>query len=304
VLFSGGLDSRIVVKLLQEQNIETELVYFSLPFGCGCCNNLSCNFNFAQISKAQIHIIDCTKGKLFEEYLNIIKSPKYGYGKGINPCIHCRIFMFKHAKSLMKKLNCQFIASGEVLGQRPMSQYKKALMNIEKEAGLKGLILRPLSAKLLNETIAEKKKLVDRDKLLAIKGRQRNIQIALAKKYGIKFPDPAGGCLLCDHNYSKKLKDLFEYKKIIKSEDIEILNGFRHFRKTGKIILGRNQVENLKLEELNKKLKYNIIISPRNKPGPTCLYEDAKDDKLAQDLVEVYSSKDLKQRSRFDELRV
>ena len=108
VLFSGGLDSRLVVKLLQEQDLETELVYFNLPFGCGCCNNLQCNFNFSQLNKARLHILDCNKGRLFREYMKIILNPKYGRGRGLNPCISCRIFMLKEAKKTNEKIRLWF----------------------------------------------------------------------------------------------------------------------------------------------------------------------------------------------------
>lgn len=304
VLFSGGLDSRVVVKLLQEQKIETELLYFSLPFGCGCCNNLECNFNFSQTNNARIHILDCTKGKLFYDYLKIIKNPKYGYGRGLNPCIHCRIFMLKEAKTLMKKFNCDFIATGEVLGQRPMSQYKQAILNIEKEAKLKGKILRPLSAKLLPETIAEKKGLVDRTKLLDINGRKRTKQIELATKYKIKFPNPAGGCLLCDRNYTKKLQDLFNKNSLISPPQIAILRIGRHFRAKGKIVLGRNEKENNLLGSLNNALKWHTIVPPALKASPTVIFEHEQDKVLVKALVQAYSSKDLSLREKFNSLKL
>lgn len=304
VLFSGGLDSRVTVKLLQEQGIETELVYFSLPFGCGCCNNTNCNFNFSQKNNSKIHIVDCNKGKLFKKYLAMIKNPKYGYGKGINPCISCRIFMLKEAKAIMKKLKCSFIATGEVLGQRPMSQYKKALYNIEKESKLAGQILRPLSAKLLEPTKAESLGLVNREKLLGIHGRTRVVQIELAKKFNLTYPNPAGGCLLCDENYSIRLRDLFKHNKNSSVEEIQSLTGFRHFRDKGRILLGRNYEENIRLQELNKKLKYNIIVPKQTSPGPTVVYENKKDKSLAEALLSVYSNSDLKERDKFESLRI
>lgn len=304
VLFSGGLDSRLVVKLLQEQGIETQLVYFSLPFGCGCCNNLECNFNFSQKTNSKITIIDCFKGILFKKYLKMIKDPKYGYGRGINPCISCRIFMLKEAKKLMSKFSCDFIATGEVLGQRPMSQYKNALINIEKESNLEGKILRPLSARLLEPTKVEAIGLVNREKLMSIHGRTRIAQIELAKKFSMPYPTPAGGCLLCDENYSVRLRDLLKFNKNPTPSEIQSLNGFRHFRNKGRLILGRNLTENLTLQKLNKKMKYNIIISAQNHPGPTALYENKKDKSLAEDLVAAYSNSDLSQREKFENLRI
>ena len=304
ILFSGGLDSRLVVKILQDQGIETELVYFNFPFGCGCCNNLSCNFNFSQINSAKLHILDCTKGVLFKKYLEIVKDPKYGYGRALNPCISCRIFMLKEAKKLMKKLSCEFIATGEVLGQRPMSQYKQAMINIEKESKLVGKILRPLSAKLLEETKMEKEKLVDRSKLLAINGRKRNIQMELAKKFNITYPSPAGGCLLCDKLYSIKLKDLLKSNLSPSPEEIETLNGFRHFRNKGKIILGKNEKENFKLVELNKVLRYFCIVSSTSSPGPTAIYENQEDKPLVEDMIKVYAGKEIKEREKFNKFNL
>jgi len=234
VLFSGGLDSRLAIKILQEQGLDVEGIFLSLPFGGGCCNNFSCVFNYAQIKGVKLHVIDCSKGKLFQEYIEIIKNPKHGYGTAINPCKDCKIFLLKHAKKLAKKIKADIIATGEVLGQRPMSQLNKQMILTEEEAGLKGKVLRPLSAKLLPQTIYEKKGLVDRSRLLDIRGRSRKKQIQLAKKFKITYPSPGGGCLLCEKEYERKLKDFFNYKdknkEKISFEEILLLNLGRHFR--------------------------------------------------------------------------
>lgn len=255
VMFSGGLDSRLIIKLLQEQGIDIEALFFSLPFGAGCCN-LNCTFNFSQIQGIHLEVIDCTKGEYLNNYVKIIKKPKHGYGSGLNPCVDCRIFMLKIAKGCMKKIKADFIATGEVLGERPMSQHRKAMDIIEKESGLKGLLLRPLSARLLEETIPEKKKLVDRSKLLKIKGRGRSEQIGLANKYNIDYPSPGGGCLLCEREFIKRLKNLMDIKNI-NSRDLKLLRIGRHFR-FGKnvIIVGRNQNENNHLLKLKKNEYY------------------------------------------------
>lgn len=251
VMFSGGLDSRLVIKLLQEQGIDIEAIFFSLPFGTGCCN-LNCTFNFSQIQGIPLQVIDCTSGKYLQDYIKIVKKPKHGYGSGLNPCVDCRIFMLKIAKEYMKKINADFIATGEVLGERPMSQHRKAMDIIEKESGLKGLLLRPLSAGLLEETIPEKKKLVDRLKFLKIRGRGRNKQIELAKKYNIDYPSPGGGCLLCEREFIKRLKNLMDIKKI-DSRDLKLLRIGRHFRfDKNVIIVGRNENENNQLLKLKK----------------------------------------------------
>jgi len=304
VLFSGGLDSRLVVKLLQEQGIDAECLYFKLPSGCGC--SAKENEEFAEQNKLKLTIIDCTKGKLFKEYLNIIKKPKFSRGTGMNPCIDCKIFMFKKAGEYANKQKpkIEIIATGEVLGERPLSQTSKALAIIDKEIGF-GL-LRPLSAKLLAETKAEKLGLINREALLDIRGRQRKTQLELAKKFNIKYPQPAGGCLLCEKAYSAKLKDLFKNKEDISEAELETLRAFRHFRSADthkKIILGKDYQENVLLEELNKKLKWNILI-PTENPGPTALFEDKSDKNLVLQLIGAYSSKNLEERKKFSHLLI
>lgn len=291
VLFSGGLDSRIIVKLMQEQNIIPVCVMFRLPFGGRSDIKEEFNIEFLRNQKVEFKIIDCTKGRFFREYLNIIKNPKHQRGAALNPCIDCRIFILKKAKKLLKKLNCEFIATGEVLNERPLSQNRFALELIDRKSKLENRVLRPLSAKLLEETKAEKEGFIDRNKLLDINGRDRKVQIAIAKKYNISYPGPSGGCQLCERLYAVKLDDLFQHKEIsrILFEDILLLRGFRHFRKKGKIILGKNHEENLLLERANKRLKYNII-SPIN-PGPTAIFECEQDRGFVEELIGKYSRK-------------
>lgn len=271
VLFSGGLDSRLVIKILKEQKINLIALHFILPFGTGCCVETTCVFNFAQIEDVPIKFIDCTKGKNFRDYLKIIKNPKFGYGAGINPCIDCRIFMLKKAKKIMKEIGADFIATGEVLGERPMSQNLRALKLIEKEVGLTGKILRPLSAKLLKETWVEKKGLVNREKLCAISGRRRLPQMELAKKFEFKnYPSPAGGCLLCDKEFTKRFKMMLENFGDINENDAEILKIGRHFwSNKNLIVVGRNHEENLKIKELAQ--KNDILLELKDIPGPTTL---------------------------------
>ena len=307
VLFSGGLDSRLVVRMLQEQNIDVELIFFKLPFGCGCCNDSQCNFNFSQTTGTKLTMMDCTKGKLFKEYLQVIKNPKFARGTGMNPCIDCKIFMFKKAKEYAdkQKPKIEILATGEVLGERPLSQTGKALSLIDKAIGYE--LLRPLSAKLLPETQAEKQKLVDRSKFLDISGRRRRVQLDLAKKFNIKFPSPAGGCLLCEKIYASRLGDFFSNEKKIIPEKLSTLGKFRHFRSqetNAKILLGKNYQENMLLEQLNKKIRYNLLASPETRPGPTALFENKKDKALVEELMLVYSGKDLEVRKRFDKIRL
>lgn len=252
-LLSGGLDSTLAVKLVLDQGIDVVALNFTSPF-CLCNQKGKC-FAVEAAKKFKIPFKTINKGK---EYLRILRKPKYGYGSGMNPCIDCRIFMFKKAKKYANKIGAKFIFTGEVLNQRPMSQHRKALRIIEEEAGLKGKIVKPLSAKLLPETQAEKKGWIDRNKLLGVRGRSRKPQIALAKKLKISdYPCPAGGCLLTYKEFANKVRDLFKYKKRIDFKDIELLKVGRHFRHDkNKIIVGRNKEENERLIKLKNKTDY------------------------------------------------
>jgi tRNA U34 2-thiouridine synthase MnmA/TrmU len=264
VLFSGGLDSRIACKIMQEQT-EVEAIHFILPFAKDNSEELK---KFAAKEKFKLILINLRDGKLFEEYIEMIKHPKHGRGSALNPCRDCHIFMLKKAKEYADKHNIQIIATGEVLGSRPFSQTKLALNLISKQAGFE--ILRPLSAKLLAETSLEKNKLVDRENLLAIKGRKRTKQIELAKKYNISYPAPGGGCLLCERKYCDKLAKIINNQ--ISFREIKLLSIGRHFNDS-KIILGRNQEENEILEK-----EKGIKILP-DVPAPTALV-------YSEDLIE------------------
>jgi len=241
-LLSGGLDSSLAVKLMIKQGIEVNALNFVTPF-CTCTRK-GCRHEatrVADIFKIPIKLI--TGG---QDYIEVIKHPVHGYGKNMNPCIDCRIFMFKKAKKYMEKIGAKFIFTGEVLGQRPMSQHKKALQLIEKESGLENQIIRPLSARLFTPTIPEEKQWVDREKLLSIQGRRRIPQMELAEKFGfIDYPCPAGGCRLTDSGFAKRLKESFEYKED-SIKEIRLLRYGRHFRleSGAKTVVGRNEEEN------------------------------------------------------------
>ncbi|MEM2806011.1 MAG: tRNA 4-thiouridine(8) synthase ThiI [Candidatus Bathyarchaeia archaeon] len=245
-LFSGGLDSVLAVKILLNQGVDVEAVNFVTPF---TTRKEGENPALKAANKLGVPIRIVSLGR---DYLKIVRKPRYGYGKHMNPCIDCRILMLKKAKKIAKENGAQFIFTGEVLGERPMSQNFKALKMIEEEAGLKGKVLRPLSAKLLPLTEAEKRGLVNRDKLLDIRGRSRKRQLALAKEFGItEYEPPAGGCLLTYKEFSAKLRDLLAHKKRILMVDLELLKIGRHFRfGQNKIIVGRNREENEKLLKL------------------------------------------------------
>ncbi|MDH7564715.1 MAG: hypothetical protein QHH24_07590 [Candidatus Bathyarchaeota archaeon] len=239
-LLSGGLDSALAVKLMLDQGINVEAVNFVSPF-CRCGRGGCGAAEVAKRLKIPLKVVS-----LGEEYLKIVRKPKHGYGKNMNPCIDCRILTLKKAKRYAAKSGAAFIFTGEVLNQRPMSQHLAALNTIEKEAGLEGKLLKPLSAKLLPATEAEKKGWVDREKLLDISGRSRKRQLELARILDVTgFACPAGGCLLTCGEFAAKLKDLFRHKKRVSLRDVELLKVGRHFRfGDNKIIVGRNKAEN------------------------------------------------------------
>lgn len=260
-LFSGGLDSILVVKLIQEQGIEVKGVNFKTPFF-----GLDGSFVITKDLEINLEIIDIT-----EELLKILKKPKYGFGKNMNPCIDCHALMFKKAGEYMTKIGASFILSGEVLGERPMSQNRNSLSIIERESGFKGRILRPLSALLLAETIPEKEGLVDRNKLLDISGRSRKRQMELVAKMGISnYPSPAGGCKLTEPAFSKRLRDLFTQESF-SLEEIELLKLGRHFRlsKGIKLVVGRNKEENEQLQNFFQ--DGDFLFKAKNLKGPVSL---------------------------------
>ncbi len=261
LLLSGGLDSILAGLLLQQQGIDILPLSFESPF-----------FSADKAEEAArkqdwpLLVADITK-----EEIEVIKNPQHGYGKNMNPCLDCHALMVRQAGSLLSHYEADFVATGEVLGERPKSQNFKALRLVEKESGMEGLLLRPLSAKLLPETEVEKKGLVDRQKLLDIKGRSRKRQLDLASTYGLKdYPTPSGGCLLTDPGFSNRLKKLMEWRGKLRLEDICLLKLGRHFFfKNHWIIVGRTKEENENLKKY--RLTTDVQISTENKPGPTTL---------------------------------
>lgn len=268
-LLSGGLDSTLAAKMVLEQGIELESINFITVF-CTCTNRgETCLASQKAVNALGIPL------KVFnvsEEYLDVVKHPKHGYGSHMNPCIDCRIFMLKKAKAYMEEIGASFIVTGEVLGERPMSQRRDAMRLIEKDAGLEGFILRPLSAKLLPISIPEKEGWVDREKLLSIQGRSRKPQIKLAEVFGIHdYPCPAGGCLLTDPGFSRRMKDLIQYDPNFSLNDVHLLKTGRHFRlsPTIKLVVGRNEEENQKIETFSR--EDDILLKTANYPGPLSL---------------------------------
>lgn len=286
-LLSGGLDSSLAVKLVMDQGIEVVALKLTSPF-CNCDSGGCCHAA-ALADRLGIRLITLPKG---QEYLDIVRRPKHGRGSGMNPCIDCRIFLLKKAKSLADELGAKFIFTGEVVGQRPMSQHRRTLELIEREAGLQGKILRPLSAKLLPETEAERMGWIDRSALLAISGRGRKEQIQLAADKGITdYPCPAGGCLLTSKEFAAKLRDFLEHSPDrLTPTDVSLLKLGRHFRVRGrKVIIGRNEAENKRL--LAFAGEGFDVLTPASVPGPVCLVERGAPDvlELAASMVARYS---------------
>ncbi len=243
LLFSGGLDSILAAKLMIEQGIEIHALHLSSVF-CTFKSIGSEGYVVRQAEKLNVPIksIDIT-----EEFMKIVKDPRYGRGSNMNPCIDCRIFAFKKAKLYMEAIKASFIVTGEVLGERPMSQTRHAIDLIERKSGLGGFIVRPLSAKLFKPSLAEKEGVIDRERLLDIQGRQRDKQFELARRFKIyEYPNPAGGCLLTDKGFSNRLKDLFKYSPQYDISDLHLLKVARQFRikESLKLFVGRNQKEN------------------------------------------------------------
>lgn len=247
-LLSGGLDSTLAVKVMLEQGIEVEALNFTSPF-CTCTGkNAGCKSEAVRVAEEfGIPIKVMNKGI---EYLEVVRNPKHGYGKAINPCIDCRIFLLRKAKEYMPVSGADFVITGEVLGQRPMSQRRDTLRVIERESGLEGLLLRPLSAKHFAPTVPETEGWVDREKLLAIHGRSRKEQIELAEELDVKnYPCPAGGCMLTEVSFAPKVKDLFDHSDELNMRDFRLLKLGRHFRLAPrtKLLVGRNEAENATL---------------------------------------------------------
>lgn len=267
-LISGGLDSVLAAKVVIEQGFDIIGLYFTSAFSKSYGHE--CDTHAALVSKAigvDLRVMDMGR-----DYIDLIRNPVHGYGKHINPCIDCKIFMLKKAKAVMQELNAPFVVTGEVLGQRPMSQRRDALSVIERDADMKGMILRPLSAALLPPTKAELNGLIQREKLLGISGRSRTVQLQLAERYGIKgYSTPAGGCLLTDKNFSEKLSDLFADKQAVTPNDVRLLTVGRHYRLDGgvKIVIGRDNKENKVLISLAPH-GYHLFI-PHGFPGPVAL---------------------------------
>ncbi len=290
-LLSGGLDSTLAVLVLLKQGIDVTAITYLTHFGCDVSDSSSCSGD--PYPAAEQYGFQVKLSHLSDKFINIVKSPKFGHGKNMNPCIDCRILMLKEAKTYMELQGADFLVTGEVLGQRPMSQRKDTFPVIDREAGVKGLVLRPLSAKLLKPTLAETKGLVDRDRLYGFNGRSRKPQIALAEEFGLKeYPPPAGGCLLTEPNYSYRLKELISHNPDFSLRDISLLRAGRHFRLSEgcKAIVGRDEADNGRIESLLTDRDITMIVEDVGSPV-TLLTGDVResDIRTAASLTARYS---------------
>ncbi len=275
-LISGGLDSILAARLIQEQGVEVSPVYFRIPF---CSRSAASVFNLEKYLGKPI--LNCD---ISADFLKIVESPRHGFGSNLNPCIDCKILMLSRAREMMPQENAQFVVTGEVLAQRPMSQNRQALDTIERSSGLQGLVVRPLSARLLAESLPESKGWIDRRRLLKFSGRQRRQQIELAEKLGVRdYAQPAGGCLLTDPAFAARLDDLVSHKEL-DLDNVELLKLGRHFRisENAKLAVGRNQAENEAIVSLAKDGDY-LFMPDESTAGPTSLGRGS----FSQGLIEL-----------------
>jgi tRNA-specific 2-thiouridylase len=278
LLYSGGLDSSLVYHILREWEAEIFPIYIYNQF-------LSCK-NLPELPG--LRVIDITK-----EFISIVRSPEHGYGKTLNPCIDCRILMFKKAKAYLKQKKSDFIATGEVLDQRPMSQHLEQLMLIDRKAECEGLVVRPLSGALLPPTKAENDGLVDRNLMLAIKGRSRKLALMMAEKMNItQFSSPSGGCLLTDPGFCRRLADLMRYQEKIFVHDVGLLKIGRHFLLApgAKLIVGRNEEENNAINAIVHAQSYFLYVPDTGSPN-ALLLGNKKHLELAAAITARYSDK-------------
>jgi hypothetical protein len=268
-LLSGGLDSTLAIKLMLEQGIEISA--FNLVTVFCCCTPKDASCSAARTAVRQLGV-DLKVVNATQEFLPLVADPKHGRGSGMNPCLDCRIMMFRKAGEYMREVGAAFVVTGEVLGQRPMSQRRDAMNLIDRESGLRGLVLRPLSAAVLEPTIPEERGWVDREKLLAITGRSRKTQMALAEDRGLyDYPCPAGGCLLTDPVFSERMRDLLDHEGRLDLDDVRLLKVGRHFRLSpyAKAVVGRNRLENEELARLVQ--EEDTVLQLAGVPGPLTL---------------------------------
>ncbi|HAS83497.1 MAG TPA: tRNA 4-thiouridine(8) synthase ThiI [Verrucomicrobia bacterium] len=260
-LLSGGLDSQLAVRVLQQQGIAVRTIVFDSPF-----YDVSAAIKAASALQVPLRIYDFT-----DDIIALVQNPPHGLGKCMNPCIDCHARMLRRAGELLAAEGCRFLFTGEVLNERPMSQTRRAMGIVAEESEYADLVLRPLSAKLLPPTKPEIAGWVDRMQLLELNGRRRSEQFALAKAYGLQsYPSPAGGCLLTEPNFCVRLKELRQHEGLDDRRLVRLLRVGRHFRlSTGhKCIVGRDEADNAKLSAQRAAEDVELIL-PDDRPGPT-----------------------------------
>lgn len=276
-MLSGGLDSTLAIRIMLEQNIEVTALHFRTTFsyversrmaGSGPAMRFDAQWAAATLG-VDLRVIDVSG-----EYLPLVLNPRYGYGSGMNPCVDCRIFLLRQARAWMEEHGYHFVFTGEVVGQRPKSQMRPSLNTVERESGLRGYLLRPLSAKLLKPTIPEERGWVNREKLYAINGRGRKTQIALAEQFGITdYAQPSGGCCyLIDKTYSRRLNDflIHDGTATIALDQVQLLAVGRHLRLSSgcKVVVGRHEQENDYMEKCGVR---GVLLTTMDHPGPATL---------------------------------
>lgn len=289
-LLSGGLDSLLATRLIMDQGVEVVGLHFITPF-------------FGYQKKEQetryrerwraLYGIDARIIDVSEEYVRILRNPRYGYGKNFNPCVDCKIFLFSRARDMMAEEKADFLVSGEVLGQRPMSQRRDTMRIVERDSGTEGFLLRPLCARFMKPTRAELEGIVDREKLLGITGRGRKPQMELAERMGIRhYPAPAGGCLLTDPEMANRIRKFFNQSPQATLNEILLLQVGRHFQLSEgwHLVVGRREAENERLMELSR--EEDTLLRVHGIPGPLGLLRgrtDAEDLRLAGSILARYS---------------
>jgi tRNA U34 2-thiouridine synthase MnmA/TrmU len=289
-LLSGGLDSLLATRLIMDQGIEVTGLHFITPFFGYSKKGQEAQFEerWIRLYGIQARIIDVS-----EEYFQVLRHPRYGFGKNFNPCIDCKIFLFSQARARMEEEKVDFLVTGEVLGQRPMSQRRDTLRIVERDSGTEGILLRPLCAKNLKPTRLELEGLVDREKLLDLRGRSRKPQMKLAEEMGFRhYPLPAGGCLLTDPVLASRFRKIFDQSPAITTGEILLLQVGRHFQLPGggRLVVGRRDEENQKLIKLRQ--KEDVLLKVQDIPGPLGLMRGKKEEdilSLAAAIVSRYS---------------
>lgn len=295
-LFSGGLDSILACKVVDRQGIEVQAVKFISPFfdhhllGSGYCEDVREKYGI------NLMLVDIS-----QEYIELLRAPVHGYGKHFNPCLDCKIFMMSKARAMMADLGASFLVSGEVVGQRPMSQRRDAMRVVERDSRCDGILLRPLCAKILDPTRAELDGLVDREQLCDFSGRSRSAQIALAGAFGVSdYPTPAGGCMLTDPVVGKRIKLFYAGHEMIAVSDMLLISVGRHFHLPGGawLVVGRKESENKRIADIA--LVTDTLLELVDRTGPLALLRNltSEDDlPIAAGVVARYGKKDADGRS-------